>query len=239
MIEIEKTVKLKGDSMHSYTINLCSFFKEYTDETNAPQMEKYMRNQFSFLGIKAGKRRELFRSFVREHGLPLEENFFLVIHELWEQTEREFQYIALDLLDKRKVFEPEDIENLETLVRTKSWWDTVDWLATKIIGRYFRQFPEHIPAITERWIASENMWLKRSAILFQRGYKEQTDTQRLIHYIKQSLGTNEFFIDKAIGWALREYSKTDAQFVIDFVEEHELSSLSKREALKWLNARKK
>lgn len=225
--------------MHTYTAKLLSFFKEHTNDANAPLMEKYMRNQFSFLGIRAGKRRELFRSFIREHGLPLDDDFFSVIHELWQQPEREFQYIALDLLDKRKVFEPEEIEIMETLVRTKSWWDTVDWLATKIIGRYFRQFPDHIPSVTERWIASDNLWLKRSAILFQRGYKEQTDTVRLSHYIEQSLDTNEFFIDKAIGWALREYSKTDDRFVMDFVEEHELSSLSKREALKWLNNHKK
>lgn len=203
----------------------------------ASPMRKYMRDQFTFLGIKSVQRREILRGFVKVYGKFPQIELETILKELWHLPEREYQYIALDLLDKRKSFQKEDVLWIEWLITHKSWWDTVDWIASKIAGRYFKQFPTQIPIITERWIQSDNLWLERSALLFQKSYKNQTDEERLYCYIEQCLGSEEFFINKAIGWALREYSKTDAESVIRFVKTHNLSKLSETEALKWLKSK--
>src|SRR5690554_4053671 len=118
-------------------------------------MKKYMRDKFDFFGIKAEPRRKIIAAFVKKHGLPAENELNTVIKDLWEYPERECQYAALDILDRRKVFQEKDIDLFELLVVEKSWWDTVDWLATKLIGGYFKQYSEHIDAVTGRWIDSE------------------------------------------------------------------------------------
>lgn len=147
--------------------------------------------------------------------------------------EREFQYTALSLLDKfsRKA-EASHITLLEELITTHSWWDTVDMLAGKLVGRLFARFPALIPDYTERWMSSGNIWLIRTAILFQLNYKQRTDADRLFDMIRRNVDSREFFINKAIGWALRQYAKTDEQAVIRFVEATPLNPLSVREALK-------
>lgn len=223
---------------HDYVQAIQKMFKPHVNLENASHMSKYMRDQFAFLGIKTVQRREILQQFIKTKGKLPEEVLEQTIKKLWNLPEREYQYIALDLLDKRKTFEKEDIAWIEWLIIHKSWWDTVDWLSSKIAGRYFNQFPEQIPIITEEWIHSDNLWLKRSALLFQKSYKDQTDEDRLYRYIEQCLNSEEFFIDKAIGWALREYSKTKADSVVGFVENHDLSKLSETEALKWLKSKR-
>jgi 3-methyladenine DNA glycosylase AlkD len=121
---------------------------------------------------------------------------------------------------------------IEKLVTTKSWWDTVDFLASNAAGPWFRKFPEKKSEITSRWNASENFWLQRMSILFQLKYKAETDTKILRSYILPLMESKEFFIRKAIGWALREYAKTDPKFVSKLVKELPLSPLSKKEAMK-------
>ena len=121
---------------------------------------------------------------------------------------------------------------MEYCIVHKSWWDSVDHLAGYCLGPYFKLFPHQLPAVTDRWNESDNMWLQRSSIMFQKAYKKETDVALLKKYILHCKDSKEFFIRKAIGWALREYSKTDPDWVIKFVERHPLSPLSKREALK-------
>lgn len=222
--------------VHPYVQRLQSKFSVYKNTENAPFMKKYMRDRFEFLGIKSVQRRKILQDFIKEQGKLPDESSEKILKELWSLPEREYQYIALDLLDRRKAFQKEDIYWIEWLITYKSWWDTVDLLASKIAGRYFKQFPEQIPTITEQWIYSDNLWLKRSALLFQKSYKEETDEKRLYRYISYCIGSDEFFINKAIGWALREYSKTNPDSVISFVENHKLAKLSEKEALKWLNS---
>ena len=122
----------------------------------------------------------------------------------------------------------------EHLIVTKSWWDSMDGIASWCVGEHFKRFPKLIKPFTEKWMKSKNMWLQRTVILFQLGYKDKTDVNLLFKNIQKLMDSKEFFIRKAIGWALREYSKTDAQAVMNFVENNEIASLSKREALKWL-----
>jgi 3-methyladenine DNA glycosylase AlkD len=154
--------------------------------------------------------------------------------------QREYQYAALTILGKlRKNSPPERIDLLERLITSKSWWDTIDSIAANDVGVYFRIYPEYISSYTNRWIGSGDFWLRRSALLFQLKYKSQTNALLLFDYIGRLAQEKEFFIRKAIGWVLREYSKTDPAAVRDYVEQHPLSALSVKEALKWLQARNK
>ena len=144
------------------------------------------------------------------------------------------------LLEKMREKLPEStIDLIEELIVTKSWWDTIDYLASHEAGYYFRRFPTTRETHLVRWRQSGNFWLRRSAILFQLKYKKETDTALLFTIIQENLGSDEFFVNKAIGWALREYSKVDKTAVTHFVQNTPLHPLSQREALKWLNARKK
>jgi|TARA_B100000315_G_scaffold260938_1_gene328013 3-methyladenine DNA glycosylase AlkD len=198
-----------------------------------------MKDKFEFYGIKTPLRKSLTKNFLKKHGNPSEQNLEKVVRDSWQFPEREFQYAGLDILEQsvKKNFHC-NVSLFEYLVTTKSWWDTVDWLATRIIGLYFQKNPELIQNHIPEWNESKNMWLNRVAILFQLKYKRDTDETLLFNIIKSHSGSKEFFIQKAIGWALREYSKSFPEVVKDFVEENELAPLSKREALKVINRKK-
>ncbi|GGP14727.1 DNA alkylation repair protein [Oceanobacillus neutriphilus] len=225
---------------YEYTQIIHDLLLKYADSNEAEKMKRYMRNQYEFYGLRAPQRKELVKSLIQNHGTPPEEHFQEIIQELWGLPERDYQSIALELLDRKiKHFEEEDIELLEYLVINKSWWDTVDWIATKHVGHYFMQYPQNKKAVTGKWIDSGNIWLQRSAIIFQLKYKTHTDEDLLFKYINRCLGLEEFFINKAIGWALREYSKTNPQSVLEFVDKTPLSKLSKTEALKAIKKNKR
>ncbi|TJY43208.1 DNA alkylation repair protein [Cohnella pontilimi] len=219
---------------------LAEFLQAHGDEEQAVPMAAYMKNHFPFLGLKSPKRVELTRQFWKQQGLPPTEELAQVVRELWALPEREFQYIAVELLQRTaKQSEARDIVLLEELIVTKSWWDTVDALASHLVGGLFLRYPGLIPIYTKKWIRSDNMWLQRTALLFQLGYKERTDNRLLFDLIEVCRGSKEFFIRKAIGWALREYSKTDPEAVVRYVTNTELSPLSVREALKIVNRKQK
>ena len=153
--------------------------------------------------------------------------------EAWQLPEREWQYFALELLAHyKKQWRISTVKIIEYCIIHKSWWDTVDGIADVWAGEYFKLFPQQITSITGKWNQSENMWLQRCSLLFQKKYKGKTDTKLFSKYIKHLSSSKEFFIRKAIGWALREYAKTNPSWVKNFVESNELSPLSKREALK-------
>lgn len=192
-----------------------------------------MKNQFEFFGIKSPQRKELTRKFLKDYSLPTKENAESIIKEIWTIPQRECQYVALEIserLAKRSAFN--DIQLFEYLIVTKSWWDTVDWLATRIVGEYMKKFPEAILPAHEKWLGSGNMWLQRVCILFQLKYKQKTDVELLFKTIRQLAQSKKFFIQKAIGWALREYSKTNAAVVRNFIENEALAPLSVREGMR-------
>jgi 3-methyladenine DNA glycosylase AlkD len=130
------------------------------------------------------------------------------------------------------------IRTIEYLLITKSWWDTVDSIAGNSVGAHFKRYPRVREKYLARWRKSENFWLRRTTLLFQLNYKKDTDFPLLCDLIRENLGSKEFFINKAIGWSLRQYSRVDPQGVRDFVAQTPLHPLSKREALKWLENRK-
>lgn len=221
--------------MNAYTQSLKTLLSQHANPQEAAPMAKYMHDQFPFLGIKTPTRRSLLQEFVAAHGLPALADLEKILRELWQLPEREYQYSALTLLGKlEKELPPEFVGVLEYLIVTKSWWDTVDTLAGHAVATHFRRFPLVRDATIACWRASDNFWLRRTTLLFQLSYKVNTNVDLLFSLIRENLDSDEFFIQKAIGWALREYSKTDATAVTQFVAATPLAPLSAREALKWL-----
>ncbi len=213
-----------------------NLFRKNANPEYAFFMKKYMKDKFSFLGIKSPERRALTSAFFKNYNRPDINNIENIVRKLWDMEEREFQYFAMELVEKFiKKFEPDDIELLEFMIVNKSWWDTVDLVAANLVGKHLSNFPGLIEQINKKWILSENMWLNRTALLFQLKYKNDLDTKLLKQNILKCRDSKEFFIRKAIGWVLREYSKTNPVWVSEFVNSTTLSPLSKREALKWIN----
>lgn len=213
-----------------------NLFEAYRNEREAGPMTKYMKNHFPFLGIKSPIRKELEKVFFKETGIlkePFDQEFII---ELWEKDEREYQYMALTYIEKSlKKLQKGDLTLMERLVLEKSWWDTVDAIAAKAVGKIAEKFPEIIEETIDDWAEHDNMWLRRTAILFQLKYKEITDEERLYRYIRSNSDSKEFFIQKAIGWALREYSKTNPSSVKQFINENSLAPLSVREGSKYVD----
>ncbi|MBW5444596.1 DNA alkylation repair protein [Cohnella sp. CFH 77786] len=222
--------------MTEYTDSFAEFLRAHRNDNEAVPMAAYMKNHFPFLGLKTPVRTALTREYWKSRGLPTREEFRTVVQELWALPEREFQYTAMAILDRMdKSLTANDIGLLEELILTRPWWDTVDLLAGHSVGRLFARHPELISAYTNKWMDSGELWLQRTALLFQLGYKSKTDAGLLFRLIEQCKESKEFFIRKAIGWALRELSKTDPDAVVSYVVEAGLSPLSEREALKFVH----
>ncbi|MGG4488401.1 DNA alkylation repair protein [Metabacillus idriensis] len=217
----------------SYAIKLRDVFSQNADQEKAIAMEKYMRDQFRFFGIKSPERKEITKQFLKQHGRP--DHLSDTVLELWTFEERELLYAAIDLLllEKKKL-KPSDIEWIKHLIITDSWWDTVDLIASNVIGQLVMKHPELRAAYIDKWADSDNLWLQRTAILHQLKYKQKTDESWLYPLIIKHSSSKEFFIQKAIGWALREYSKSNRESVRAFIESTELSTLSRREGSKYL-----
>lgn len=202
---------------------------------NAANAKAYLRNQFEFFGLKTDMRRALCKTYMTKN-LPEYKDLHEIVRELWRLPQREFQYFGIELVMRFKKQWHQDIIHLfEFMITHKSWWDTVDYISTELTGPYFKLFPGSIKSITTGWNLSENIWLQRSSLLFQKSYKTQTDLILLSKYINSLSASKEFFIRKAIGWVLREYSKTDPGWVRNFVASANLSPLSIKEALKRIN----
>lgn len=214
-------------------IDIFEEFKKESDSYKAKQMSAYMQNKFLFLGIQAPKRKELSANFFKT--IKETEINFNFITQCWALDEREYQYLAIDYLRKfEKYLKEADLLNIKILIITKSWWDSIDSLA-RVVGNLALRYPTLNETILE-WSLDENIWLRRMAIIHQLLRKENTDTLLLERIIVNNLNHNQFFINKAIGWALRNYSKTDAQWVKEFIDKHKkgLSSLSIKEGAKYI-----
>ncbi|MBU0561452.1 MAG: DNA alkylation repair protein [Bacteroidetes bacterium] len=223
-------------NVQKYISDLQTLFRANADPENAFNMKKYMKDNYEFYGIKTPERNELTKDLLRKENIPGVEDAKSIIIKLWKLPERELQYFAMRLAEKVvKKFDAPSIEFLEYLVVNKSWWDTVDFIAANLVGMHFKRFPHLIEPNTVRWINSNNMWLQRSALLFQLKYKKETNTELLFDYCTRLSKSNEFFIRKGIGWALREYSKYDPPSVRKFVKNTELSGLSNSEALRLIS----
>jgi len=221
--------------MHPYVASLKALFEQNADAVQAVPMKKYMRDQFEYLGMKSPRLSALMKEFISQNGLPALADLDTVLRELWALPQREFQYVATGLLGRlEKELPAKFIKTIEYLLVTKSWWDTVDSISGGTLGVHFRRFPEVREKYLARWRLSSNFWLRRATILFQLNYKKETDFDLLCEIIRENLGSKEFFINKAIGWALRQYARTDPKAVRKFVNATPLHPLSRREAMKHL-----
>ena len=208
-------------------------FEKHINIKVALEQKVYMRNKFEFYGLKATERREIQKPFFIKQYLPNKSELNKIVKTLWEKPQRDYQYFSQELAFKYvKQLEQKDIKLYEYMVTHKSWWDTVDFIAAKLMGEYFKIFPEQKDKYVQKWLKSNNIWLQRSALIFQLKYKKDLDTELLSSTINALLGSNEFFINKAIGWILREFSKTNPKWVLEFVNKTALNTLSKREALR-------
>jgi 3-methyladenine DNA glycosylase AlkD len=215
---------------------LTATYEANADATRAVAMCAYMRGQFEFLGIATPARRALDREVVAGLAPPSEPELRNVAVACFALEPREYQYFACDYLRRHVArCSPRFLTTARRLVTTRSWWDTVDALATRTVGTLVLVHRD-LATTMDRWVDDRDIWLARTAIIHQLMYKDRTDADRLFGYCLARAGSTEFFLRKAIGWALREYSKTDAVAVRRFVRDHDrdLSELSKREALKWL-----
>ena len=209
-------------------------YRAAADPERAVGTRAYMRDQFPYLGIPTAQRRALSREVLAGQPVPTADDLRAIALACWELPEREYQYFASDLLAQHaRRLEPEFLDTVRHLITTKSWWDTVDALASKVVGSVVARYPETV-ATMDAWLVDENLWVARTAILHQLTYKERTDPARLFRYCLARADHKDFFIRKAIGWALRQYAWTDPAAVRQFVAAHaaELSPLSVREAMK-------
>ena len=221
--------------MHLYLVPLSTLFQEHSNSDIAFYMKKYMKGRYEYFGIKSPERRELKKAFLQSHGYPEDAVILEVVKECWNLPQREYQYFIMEILERSaKRAEKDRIDLYEFMITNKSWWDTVDYIAANLVGVHFQKYPVLIKPVTEKWMKSGNIWLQRTSLLFQLKYKRKTDINLMADYIDRLQGSKEFFINKAIGWILREYSKTDGDWVREFVKSHSLAPLSHREALKWM-----
>jgi 3-methyladenine DNA glycosylase AlkD len=197
-------------------------------------MEKYMKNKFSYLGIKTENRRAILKKLWKEHKDEIQSNYRVIAWDLFNKKEREFHYCGIEILIKeiKNNYMPEDIKLIEKFIITNSWWDSVDTLAKFLLGNFLAQFPNETMKTIELFSNSSTMWLNRSTILFQLSYKEKTNFDLLKSECERHKNSKGFFIQKAIGWALRDYSRFNPVGVTSYVNSTNLKPLSQREALR-------
>ena len=222
--------------LHRSFEHLASDLRAAANPERAPQMAAYLKDQFPVLGVSSPERRTLQKPFMTAARTAAPDDVLDVADLCWHADEREFQHVGADLLRVRaKTFQAADLDRLHTFIVHKSWWDTVDALAAHPVGTLVMRYPE-LGAVMDRWIDDDNIWVARTAILQQLRYKDAINEARLFSYVEKRAADIEFFIRKALGWALRDYARVAPDAVRDFVNSHQeaLSGLTKREALKHL-----
>lgn len=222
------------ETLHPYLIPIKKRFESLANVDSASKMRAYMKDQFVFYGINAKDRRDLMKELQVSEGKAEAADIPQIVSDAWDLAQREYQYVALDMLMVHaKSMDKDGLKLIEKCITKKSWWDTVDMLAIHCAGPLLKAHPELIEKTNEKWISSKNTWLNRSALLFQVKYKEETDQEMLYDNIEKMCDKDDFFTRKAIGWALREHAKTFPKEVKAFVKDTpHLSELSKREALR-------
>lgn len=209
-------------------------FEQNRNEDNAIKMSKYMRDQFKFYGIPTPTRKSLYKDLLKEekYKKTIDWNF---LDKCYEDDYREFQYLALDYIENmQKFLNYDDVPKLYKYIKSKQWWDTIDGF-DRIVGNIaFKD--DRINDLMLKWSKDEDFWLRRIAIDHQLGRKEKTNTKLLEQILLNNFESDEFFINKAIGWSLRDYSKTNPDWVKDFLSKYEnkMDKVSLKEAYKYI-----
>ncbi|WP_341903186.1 DNA alkylation repair protein [Fluviicola taffensis] len=217
---------------------LTELFEPFRNAKRAQTASAYMRDQFPFIGMRTEIRRSAQKSWI--DSLKTLENRVLrwsIIRALWEKEERDYQYVAIDLLNSwpKKFFSEDDAVELEWILNRKSWWDSIDSIASNYLGKWALVFPEKARETFEKWRYHESFWLQRSCLIYQLKYKDEVDTAYLENLIQQMNSNPEFFIQKAIGWSLRQLSKYKPEEVVQILANNPIKGLALREASKYLD----
>ena len=211
--------------------------REAADPRRAPGMQAYMKSTMAYLGVGVPAVRRLTRSAAEERPFHGVGELSATVRELWSTAQyREERYAATALCDTpsaRTIRDASLIELYRELIVAGAWWDHVDELSHRV-GELLAEWPARVRPVVARWIDDDDLWLRRCAIVCQLGAKSNTDRALLVDAITANAADRNFFIRKAIGWALRDYARTDPEWVRAFVETHSLSPLSRREATKHL-----
>ncbi len=215
-------------------LKIKKLFEKNRNDEKAVQEARYMRNQFRFYGIQTPVRRSLYKEFLKEE----KKNKIIdwaFLDKCYEDEYREFQYLAIDyLIAMAKYLSYDDVSKLFNYIKQKQWWDTIDRL-DRIVGN-IGLVDSRIDDVMLKWSQDDDFWVRRIAIDHQLIRKDKTNTELLEKIIVNNLGSDEFFINKAIGWSLRDYSKTNPQWVRDFIEKYKdkMAKLSIKEASKYI-----
>lgn len=219
--------------MDPFIASLQSEFIRHGNAEIARSQKAYMKHRFEFFGILTPLRRTLQKPFLEEAFLPPKPKLAPLVKQLWDLPQRDLHLFGQELTERYiRLPEKQDLTLYEHMLTHNSWWDTVDFISPKLVGSWFRNFPEKREIVIDRWLGTNNIWLHRCALLFQLYYRDHLDRNLLEHVIRSLQGSREFFINKAIGWILRQYSRTDADWVIQFTNRINLHPLSRREALR-------
>jgi 3-methyladenine DNA glycosylase AlkD len=212
--------------------------KEMADPKKAPQMQAYMKSEMPYYGVQSPYMKAIYREILPGLGYATKSAWTRDVRKVWDEAKfREERYGALALCG-HKVSKPfQDIETMklyEHMIVTGAWWDFVDDIACHRVGSILADHPAPMKKMMLKWSKDENLWKRRTSIICQLGFKKETDLDLLYACIEPSLGSKEFFLQKAIGWALRQYAWSDPKEIKRFVKKNEtrLANLSKREALK-------
>ena len=205
------------------------------NKANQEPMANYMKNHFIFLGVKSEERKKQSKELIRDSKKLPQEELFELITSLYNREEREYQYVAIDICCANvKRMSWEELRKYAYLVEEKAWWDSVDaW--RKNFGLLIKYQPNVKQDVFNYFYQHENSWMRRVSITLQLMEKDNTDVELLAKAIRYDLETNEFFIQKAIGWSLRQYSKMSPEWVLNFIKENELTPFAEKEALKTIN----
>lgn len=209
-------------------------FEKNRDEEKAEKMGAYMRNLFPFYGIATSKRRSFYKDLLKNEKKSKQIDWDF-LDKCWEDEYREFQYVVIDYLaTMQKYLTFDDVSHIKKYIKTKQWWDTIDGL-DRIVGDIVF-VDERINKLMLEWSTNEDFWMRRVAIDHQLCRKDKTNIELLEQILVNNLGCTEFFINKAIGWSLRDYSKTNPEWVKSFIEKYRdgMDKLSIKEGSKYI-----
>ena len=224
-------------NLHPLTNALRTALAQAGDKEHAPQMQAYMKSEMPFKGVRGPVQKQIFQDVFKQYPLKSFDEYELIIRELWNASYREERYGALVLARRYKKFQIMGaLPIYRMLIETGAWWDFVDLIASHLIVNLLKKYPSEMKNILHEWITDENLWIRRSAILSQLFFKKDTDAEMLLSFCSACIDENVFWIQKAIGWALRQYSKVESQIVRQYVEANRerLSKVSLREAVKYI-----
>jgi 3-methyladenine DNA glycosylase AlkD len=226
--------------MKEYTKKIHSLLAKHGDELAAQTMAKVTNGQFKFLGIKTVEQNELTKKIFVNYPLPKYDETKSIIRELFSFEEREYLYFGISLfLKRKKMWQKTDIVFIESLILTQPGWDTVEYISTEIVSQFYEMYPRIATEFIQAWISSKSQWLKAAAIMFQRTFKDQTNTELLAESITANISSDSDIVNRAIGAALRNYSKSNYKWVLDFVVKNsaEMNKKTKQEAIKWIDSK--